>query len=168
MSVACVGNIVATAATSVGPRFFAMFLMPMGAVSSCRDIPFLPPPRSVDTATYPGTDQIILSWIANSFPRPLVKRSASIAIANMIGNTATIYGSYMYPSSSGPQYIPGGSTNAVVCLVVASLALVLRFVHKRENRKLEQVEQAALVADATEQSAPVVRDTPMAGFRYIY
>lgn len=39
-------------------------------------------------------DQIIVSWVANSFPRPLVKRSACIAIANMIGNTATIYGSY--------------------------------------------------------------------------
>lgn len=48
--------------------------MPMGAVSAY---------------------QIIIAWVANSFPRPLVKRSAAIAIANMIGNTASIYGSYM-------------------------------------------------------------------------
>lgn len=36
MLVACAGNVIATATTSVGPRFFAMFLMPMGAVSACK------------------------------------------------------------------------------------------------------------------------------------
>ncbi|TVY65739.1 putative transporter, partial [Lachnellula suecica] len=75
------GNVIATATTSTGPRFFAMFLMPMGAVSAY---------------------QIIITWIANSFPRPLVKRSASIAICNMVGNTASIYGAYMYPKSAAP------------------------------------------------------------------
>lgn len=113
-------------------------------------------------------DQIIVSWVSNSFPRPLVKRSASIAIANMIGNTATIYGSYMYPSSTGPQYIPGGSTNAVVCLLVAALALILRFIHIRENRKLEKFEREAEEADREEGQAPVAPDHPPTGFRYIY
>jgi hypothetical protein len=95
----------------------------------------------------------------------LVKRSAAIAICNMIGNTATIYGSYLYPASTGPQYIPGGTTNAIVCLVVAALALALRFIHIKENKKLEQaeVEQAA---------APEEGDTPAqtrgVGFRYVY
>jgi MFS family permease len=56
-----------------GVRFFAMFLMPMGAVSAY---------------------QIIVAWVSNSFPRPLVKRSACISIANMLGNCANIYGSY--------------------------------------------------------------------------
>lgn len=58
---------------SLGVRFFAMFLMPMGAVSAY---------------------QIIVAWVSNSFPRPLVKRSACISFANMIGNCANIYGSY--------------------------------------------------------------------------
>ncbi|KAK1764201.1 major facilitator superfamily domain-containing protein [Phialemonium atrogriseum] len=119
MLVAVIGNAIATATTAVGPRFFAMFLMPMGAVSAY---------------------QIIVSWVANSFPRPLVKRSACIAIANMIGNTASIYGSYMYPSSAAPQYVPGGSANTVICLLVALLALLLRFVHIRENKNLEAAE----------------------------
>ena len=35
MLLAAVGNAVATGTTKVGARFFAMFLMPMGAVSSC-------------------------------------------------------------------------------------------------------------------------------------
>ena len=36
MLVAAVGNAVATGTTSLGGRFFAMFLMPMGAVSACK------------------------------------------------------------------------------------------------------------------------------------
>lgn len=36
MLVAAVGNAVATATTNVGARFFAMFLMPMGAISACK------------------------------------------------------------------------------------------------------------------------------------
>lgn len=36
MIMSSIGNAIATATTSVGPRFFAMFLMPMGAVSACK------------------------------------------------------------------------------------------------------------------------------------
>jgi len=64
LMVSCVGNIIVVSTLDTGARFFAMFLMPLGAVSAY---------------------QIIITWVANSFPRPLVKRSAAIAICNMIG-----------------------------------------------------------------------------------
>ena len=96
----------------------------------------------------------------------------------MIGNTASIYGSYMYPASAAPQYIPGGSANTVICLVVGLLALLLRFVHIRENKKLEAAEreiegrseQPGKEADA---GKGVDDDAGMAGrravgFRYVY
>lgn len=38
MLVAAVGNAIATGTTNIGARFFAMFLMPMGAVSACKSI----------------------------------------------------------------------------------------------------------------------------------
>ncbi|ROV94741.1 hypothetical protein VMCG_08891 [Cytospora schulzeri] len=142
MLVAAVGNAIATATTNIGARFFAMFLMPMGAVSAY---------------------QIIVSWVANSFPRPLVKRSVAIAIGNMIGNASTIYGSYMYPMSTSPRYIPGGTANAVVCLLVALLALVLRFVHIRENRKLEILER-----EPADGENGVGGHRRAVGFRYVY
>ena len=71
----------------------------------------------------------------------------------------------MYPASTGPRYIPGGSTNAVMCLVVAGLALLLRFLHIRENKRLERVETEA-AAGVTE--AQPRADQPAPGFRYIY
>ncbi|XRM43113.1 hypothetical protein ABZX51_006317 [Aspergillus tubingensis] len=120
MLVSVVGCIICTATTNIGARFFGMFLMPMGAVSAY---------------------QIIIAWVANSFPRPLVKRSAAIATANMIGNTASIYGSYMWPSSSGPRYIAGGSATAGIALLVAIIAFVIRAVHLRMNKALDAAEQ---------------------------
>jgi hypothetical protein len=106
--------------------------------------------------------QIILAWLANSFPRPLVKRSAAIAIANMLGNTASIYGSYMWPSSSGPRYIPGGSATAAIALLVALLAFTIRLVHARMNRQLDVAESSHDLPAGS--NALEARAT---GFRYI-
>lgn len=111
------------------------------------------------------TDQIIVSWVANSFPRPLVKRSSSIAIANMIGNTASIYGSYMYPASASPRYIPGGTANSVICLLVAAMALLLRWVHIRENKKLEAMEAELAEGEGHQDTSGEARAV---GFRYVY
>ncbi|CDK28511.1 unnamed protein product [Kuraishia capsulata CBS 1993] len=141
MLVAMIGNIISVSTTKTGPRFFAMFLMPMGALPAF---------------------QLILTWVANSFPRPLAKRSACIATVNMLGNIASIYGSYMYPDSQKPRYEVGGSITAAVCLVCAIMAIVIRFVLKHENRKLELHEQEVL-----EGEDPHGVDEKVWGFRYI-
>lgn len=80
----------------------------------------------------------------------------------------------MYPSSTGPQYVPGGSANTAICVLVAILALVLRYLHKWENKKLEKAEldDAAALAEGGggEKTAPVdlKQERRAAGFRYIY
>ncbi|KAI1506692.1 MFS transporter [Biscogniauxia marginata] len=145
MLISVVGNIIVVATLNPAARFFAMFLMPMGAVSAY---------------------QIILTWVANSFPRPLVKRSACISFANMIGNCANIYGSYMYPASAGPRYLAGGSATAAIALLVAGLAIVVRLVLQRKNKKLAESE----VAEPDGRVAnPHVGDgeAGAVGFRYI-
>ncbi|GAP88653.1 putative allantoate permease [Rosellinia necatrix] len=136
--VAVVGNIIAISTLSTGARFFAIFLLPIGSVTAY---------------------QIIIAWIANSFPRPLVKRSACISVANLVGNSANIYGSYMYPASDGPRYLPGGAATAGVSLLVGALALVARMVLQRENKRLAEREASGTADD----NAEVVG----VGFRYI-
>lgn len=106
--------------------------------------------------------QIIIAWVANSFPRPLVKRSAAIAVANMIGNTASIYGSYMWPSSSGPRYIPGGSATAAIELLVALVAIVIRRVHIQMNKWLDESDSFQ-----DSQSNPNELESRAIGFQYI-
>ncbi|KAI1424824.1 allantoate permease [Xylaria sp. FL1777] len=141
MLVSVVGNIVAISTLNTGARFFAIFLLPIGAVTSY---------------------QIILAWVANSFPRPLVKRSACISFANLVGNTANVYGSYMYPASDGPRYLPGGAATAGVALLVAVLALVTRLALQRDNKRLAERE-------VSESEGTVVDNSEVVGtgFRYI-
>ena len=171
MVISAVGNAVAGATTNTGARFFAMFLMPIGAVPACKapDLGF-PMLRTCATRLtgFVRADMITVSWIANSFPRPSVKRSACIAIPNMIGNTATIYGSYMYPISDDPLYTPGNSASAGLCILTALLALVLRYAHVWENKKLEQAEQEAELAAEVGGKVPedVTQRRRAPGFRY--
>ncbi|KAH8152035.1 uncharacterized protein LAJ45_04029 [Morchella importuna] len=143
MMVACVGNVIVTSTTNTGARFFAMFLMPMGALPAF---------------------QVILAWVANSFPRPARKRAVCMASVNMLGNVASIYGPYMYPSTDSPRYLAGGSATAGVCLACAAMALAVRFCLKRENAKLEMAEERE-----DEEGAAVGQgeDVRAAGFRYI-
>lgn len=138
LMVSCVGNIIVVSTLNTGARFFAMFLMPLGAVSAY---------------------QIIITWVANSFPRPLVKRSAAIAICNMIGNASNIYGPYLYPASEGPRYLAGGAAVAGLCLAVAGLAFLLRLIHIKENKKLEALENDNTIREG---------DARGVGFRYVY
>lgn len=42
---------------------------------------------------------LTLMWVANSIPHPSEKRGIAIAIVNSLGNTASIYGSFLWPSS---------------------------------------------------------------------
>ncbi|KAI4866527.1 putative MFS transporter [Hypoxylon rubiginosum] len=147
--VSVVGNIIVVASLNTAVRFFALFLLPMGAVPAY---------------------QIFLAWTAGSFPRPLVKRSACISIGNMVGNTANIYGTYMYPSSEGPRYLAGGAATAADCLLVAVLAVAARLVLQRQNKKLA-AREAFESSDGHSPEPPVGgRDATAAaasGFRYI-
>jgi len=84
----------------------------------------------------------------------------------MIGNTASIYGSYMYPIQDDPLYTPGNSASAGLCMLTALLALVLRYVHIRENKKLERAEQEAeLNVEAGEKDTATATGVPR--FRYV-
>lgn len=119
MCVSCLGNIIVISTTATGPRFFSMFLMPIGSVPAY---------------------QLVLTWVANSFFRPLVKRSASIAICNMIGSMSSIYGSYMYPIGDAPRYLPGGGAVAGICLLTAVMAFIIRQMLIKENKALERAQ----------------------------
>jgi hypothetical protein len=119
MLLGAVGNIVVGTTHSTGPRMFAMYLMPIG---------ILPP------------FQMILAWITSSFPRPLGKTAVVVASCGIVGNAAGIYGSYMYPLSDGPQYVPAGAGLAGVCCLCAGIAIAIRFVLRWENDKLEKKE----------------------------
>lgn len=132
MLVGAIGNILMITTNNLRARMFAMYLLPIGV---------LPP------------FQIILAWITSTFARPLAKRSVTVAICGMFGNASSSYGSYLYPDSQAPRYVVAGVVSACTCHGCAIIAIIIRFVLKTENKKLDQEE---------ERGGVTVR-----GFRYI-
>ncbi|KIM99148.1 hypothetical protein OIDMADRAFT_181575 [Oidiodendron maius Zn] len=69
-----------------------------------------------------------LSYLSNTISRPMEKRAVSIGIVNALANLSSVYGSYIWPSSSAPKYIPGFSVSIALmagCVGTAFALLVL-------------------------------------------
>nr|XP_018264181.1 uncharacterized protein I303_04063 [Kwoniella dejecticola CBS 10117]OBR86339.1 hypothetical protein I303_04063 [Kwoniella dejecticola CBS 10117] len=58
---------------------------------------------------------ILLSWIVTMFEGRST-RAVSIAAINGVGNLSSVYGSFFWPASDAPQYIPG------FCVTIALMA----------------------------------------------
>lgn len=52
---------------------------------------------------------VILAWLSNTISYPAEVKAISQATVNGVGNLASIYGAYIWPSSSAPQYTPGNA-----------------------------------------------------------
>lgn len=114
---AAAGFIIAATTTSIAPRYLSMMLMLSGI--------------------YPGF-VVALGWVSNTVTRPSAKRAAALALITAIGNSSSIYVSYMFQSQMGPRYVLTMSIcTAAVALAIAS-ATLLRVVLVKLNRKAEQ------------------------------
>jgi len=111
--------IIAAATTSTAARYVAMMLMP---------------------ASFYMSFVVTLAWISNTLLRPQSKRAASLALINCLSNTTSIYASYMYQSSMGPNYTIAFIVNCVTAVLAIAAALMLRIVLVRLNNKLERGE----------------------------
>lgn len=81
-----------------------------------------------------------------SFPRPRSKRVVAYAVVNAGSNFASIYASYFYPSSQGTQYRQTDVANVAFCGVCISLATLLHFTLRRQNRKPDEAGAAVIGA----------------------
>ncbi|KFY20081.1 hypothetical protein V491_04006 [Pseudogymnoascus sp. VKM F-3775] len=68
-----------------------------------------------------------LSYLSNIICRPMEKRAVSIGIVNALANLSSIYGSYIWPSSSAPKYIPGFSVSIALmaCCIASAFAIMV-------------------------------------------
>ena len=53
---------------------------------------------------------LTLPWVSSVFRYPAEKRAVAIAVVNALGNSAAIYGSFLWPSEDAPAYLPGFAT----------------------------------------------------------
>lgn len=134
---ALAGFIICAATTTIGPRYFGTMIMLPGI--------------------YSGFNMSMV-WTANTNYRPVSKRAAALAFNNALGTICSIYGSFLYPNGAEPQFILAFSVNGAMAFVAIVASLVLHFILKRANRKLE-------VQEAEEEAAG--QQSLGAGFRYL-
>jgi hypothetical protein len=77
---------------------------------------------------------IIITWSINN-QESESKQGTGFAMLQVIGQMGPLVGTRLYPESQGPLYISGMSVCAAAMVLVAILALVLRFYLARLNRK---------------------------------
>ncbi|EME83846.1 uncharacterized protein MYCFIDRAFT_44417, partial [Pseudocercospora fijiensis CIRAD86] len=119
----CVGKIIAifgfTLAASTmnsGARYFAMMCF-VGSINA--------------------VDGILFGWIAVTCGQTREKKACSLALANTISTAAMIWSPYLYHDP--PRFVTPMATNACLSVVVALCALVMRWMLRRENRKLREM-----------------------------
>lgn len=114
--VAIIGFIIAISTTATAPRYFSMMIMIPGIFSG-----FV----------------VILPWISNSIPRPASKRAVALAAINATSITSSIWGSYLYPTTSSPKYTAAFIVSIVMAVLTICSAFVLRTMLARANKKMD-------------------------------
>lgn len=95
---------------------------------------------------YPATSgffsaiTLIMTWTMDNRVAKEGK-GASIAILNVIGQCGPLLGTRLYPASDRPWYVRGMATCSFFMLVVAVLAVALRVLLQRANRKMQRKDE---------------------------
>ena len=65
----------------------------------------------------------------------------------MQGNSASIYGSFLWPASTGPRYVQGFATTTAFVLLLAITAQVNKFLIRRyPGKRLEESYESGAVS----------------------
>ena len=83
---------------------------------------------------------IIITWTLNN-QHSSTGKGTGLAVLNYVGQLGPLVGVQLYPDRDAPFYVRGMTACAVFMAVVAVLALVLRIVLTRENRRGKLLEE---------------------------
>ncbi|GKZ38432.1 hypothetical protein AbraIFM66950_010625, partial [Aspergillus brasiliensis] len=114
--VGAIGYVLLATCTSVGVRYFGVFLAAVGVFPSIANI---------------------LPWVLNNQGSD-TRRGMGIVILNIIGQCGPFLGTNVFPASDAPRYIRGQSICAAFMFFTVILALSLRTLLVWENRRLDK------------------------------
>ncbi|KAF2972626.1 hypothetical protein GQX73_g885 [Xylaria multiplex] len=151
MAVAIIGFIVAATTLKMAPRYFSMFLLIGGGH---------------------GANAVVLAWVQKTMLRPRIKRAAAVAFVNAFGNISQAWTSYLWPDKDSPRFVVAFSVNASFGVLTILLALVMRIILQRANKRLDMGADVAdvMVGESQKQIAGLSeeeREERRARFRYI-
>lgn len=70
---------------------------------------------------------LVSIWVSNSVPHPSEKRAIVQATVNALGNSASIYGSFLFPSNTRDHNRTGFAVTMVFMAMAFVMAFVMRF-----------------------------------------
>ncbi len=117
-----VGFIIASTTTSLGARFFALF---------------------IEASSYAGYT-CVLGWIAPSIPTPKYKKAVALALINAFSQLGNISASYVWPKKWGPKYWQSNTISSAMFVACIVLVLLHRTMLKMENEKLDRIRDEML------------------------
>lgn len=173
-----IGYIVLATVTTVGVRYFAVYLAAAGVFSTIPNIlawtlsmssklPRKPP--KVSFPIFCKTRNLTLICKSQDNQGSDTRRGVGLVIINVIGQCGPILGTRLYPTSEGPRYIKGMTICAAFMFFAAAMAFALRLLLIWENRKLDQKynnEKAGEGREADQRAAVAVEDYGP-NFRYV-
>ncbi|KIX94190.1 uncharacterized protein Z520_10217 [Fonsecaea multimorphosa CBS 102226] len=135
-----------SARRGVWVRYAATFLMIVGSHSG-----------------YP----VVLSWAQKTIRRPREMRACAIAIVNASGSISQIITSELYPNRWAPRYVQSMSLNTSCALGAILLAIFMRTMLRRQNKRLDREEAAANGARQDFPGTDAARQAAGPSWRYI-
>ncbi|WWD07294.1 hypothetical protein V865_005391 [Kwoniella europaea PYCC6329] len=91
---------------------------------------------------------LILTWVPNIIGHPAEVRGATIALVNALGNSASIYGVFLWPKTDAPRYIPGFSATTVFMGLITIGTILMKFLLAKYPA--EQLDAEKMVLDEIE------------------
>ncbi|KAE8447827.1 hypothetical protein EG329_010056 [Mollisiaceae sp. DMI_Dod_QoI] len=111
-----IGYIILASTSRTAIRYFGVYLAAPGIYGAIINlIPWVPNNQGTDT-----------------------KRGVGLVIMGLVGQCGPLLGTRIYPANDSPYYRMGMWTCAAFMILVAVLAMSLRFILKRENGKLDE------------------------------
>lgn len=93
---------------------------------------------------------LTLTWVPNLITAPAEKRAVAIALVNALGNSASIYGVFLWPKTDAPRYTAGFAATTVFVALAGIFAQVMRYLN--DKYPSEQIDSDAAVAAEIEKA----------------
>lgn len=167
-SIGAIGYVLLAACTSVGVRYFGVFLAAGGIFPSIANIL----PWVLSKTIYLHLCNLICSLTTSIDNQGSdTRRGTAIVILNVIGQCGPFLGNNVFPASGSPRYIKGMSICAAFMFFTTFLTACLRTLLVWENKKLDQ--KYGTLDERVAQQGDIKTDVPAgeenysAEFRYI-
>ena len=169
-----IGYVVLATVTTVGVRYFAVYLAAAGVFSTIPNIlawtlststkPLSP---SFSLPLSPQGPDVNANWNLLDNQGSDTGRGTGLVIINVIGQCGPILGTRLYPAAQGPRYIKGMSVCAAFMFFAVAMAFALRMLLVWENRNLDRKYNNSGEGKEVNQSAVVAVEDYGPNFRYV-